>query len=595
MVLLTGLALTLLATSSPPSADAWTEAADAAKGRQVVSLEVRGLDPELAEPLQAGLALSGRRRWFRTARASFYPRTLREDLERVGLFLARHGYPAADVRADILLAADPSEVRLILHIEPGQRVHLGEIRTPGLPPDFPLRSLPVRSGDVFLDENVQLAVESLTTELQAGGYAFARVEVKTLRRDATTVDIELLSTPGPRYRVDEVRIDGIAADLIPLARSCVPVRTGDVHSPAKVREAELNLRRTGLFRQVLLKPEPTGNETLRIRCHLAERRPQTLEAGVGYFSDEQLRLEAGWEHRNLLSGGRGGRLAGQFSRYLQSVQAELHWPRLGGTRTRGHAGVTFRRESEEAYEVRDVRIGFTARRDLSETLKAAAGIAISHIDVDARTQDPEILDAPRGIVTSVPVEFVRDTSDHPLYPTRGTLTRLGGETTPPGLGSVTHYARGEIQHSIYKAVSAQTVIAVRTTFGLAHPFAKSESVLPSKRFFAGGSRSVRGFGRHRLGPRDEDGNPIGGELKLEMSLEARFPIWGRLEGAAFLDGGQVWSRPERARPGDLEWAAGPALMARTPVGPVRFDWGILLAPVRGEPRGAFHFSVGHPF
>jgi outer membrane protein assembly complex protein YaeT len=586
-MILTGLAAIEPEPVAPERIDA------AYRGLPVSSLEIEGVERDLREPLRSGLALAGRRRTLGRERALLFPETLEQDLARCRLFLARHGYPAARVIPEIRAAADGASVRITLRIAPGSPVRIREVVALRLPDEAASVREP-RAGDVFRDAAVRAAADDLETRLRDRGYAFAEVQLRVETVDSTQVDVILAAEPGTRYRVDHVRVEGVSPDLVPLVKATPGLRTGRPFSPARLREAEVDLRELELFRQIRLDLVPLGEERLEVRCDLSERPPRTLTVGVGYFSDERFRLETDWVHRNLLGGGRGGRVAGRFSEFLQTARTELLWPRLWGTRTRGAAGLAVRREDEEAYLVWDVRLELTARRRLSRVHAVTAGIATSYVDVESRTEDPAAIEEPAGFITALPVSWTRDTSDHPIYPKEGSLTRVQVEVTPPGIGSVAHYARGEAQASLYRPAGG-TVLAARALLGAAHPLSGSETVLASKRLFSGGSRSMRGFGRRELGPRDADGDPLGGEAKVEASLEWRFPVFGRFEAAVFVDAGQVWSDPASLQLADLRWAAGPAAMVRTPVGPLRLDLGFLFDPGEGESRRVLHFSVGHPY
>ena len=108
--------------------------------------------------------------------------------------------------------------------------------------------------------------------------------------------------------------------------------------------------------------------------------------------------------------------------------------------------------------------------------------------------------------------------------------------------------------------------------------------------------SMRGFSRRKLGPLDEDEAPLGGEALMELGAEIRFPIFGRLKGAVFLDIGQVWEERNGVGTGDLEYASGPSVMIETPIGPLRGDLGIRLTDhEESQPMQALHVSIGHPF
>jgi translocation and assembly module TamA len=141
-----------------------------------------------------------------------------------------------------------------------------------------------------------------------------------------------------------------------------------------------------------------------------------------------------------------------------------------------------------------------------------------------------------------------------------------------------------------------TVLATRLEAGLAGPLGDSLDLLPNKRFFAGGANSMRGARRRMLGPRDEEGAPLGGESLLLATAELRFRVKGHVGAVLFVDAGNVWRFADDTSINTLEAAAGPGLMVRTPVGPVRLDTAFnMTSRPADEPGIVLHISVGHPF
>lgn len=124
-----------------------------------------------------------------------------------------------------------------------------------------------------------------------------------------------------------------------------------------------------------------------------------------------------------------------------------------------------------------------------------------------------------------------------------------------------------------------------------------------KRYFLGGSTSVRGWGRFQVSPLSGAGLPIGGHSMFEASSEFRIPVWGNLSLVLFGDAGNVWLQDWKADLGDLRYAVGPGLRYNTPIGPIRFDLGYQLNPIDGllvqgkeQPRRfRMHLSVGQAF
>ncbi|MGI8671952.1 MAG: BamA/TamA family outer membrane protein, partial [Luteitalea sp.] len=124
-----------------------------------------------------------------------------------------------------------------------------------------------------------------------------------------------------------------------------------------------------------------------------------------------------------------------------------------------------------------------------------------------------------------------------------------------------------------------------------------------KRYFLGGSSSLRGWGRFEISPLTQLGQPIGGHSMFESSAELRIPAFGQLSAVAFVDAGNVWYDSFDVNLDDLRVAVGPGLRYRTPIGPVRVDLGYQLTPIDGllidgkaeARRWRIHFSIGQAF
>jgi outer membrane protein insertion porin family len=104
---------------------------------------------------------------------------------------------------------------------------------------------------------------------------------------------------------------------------------------------------------------------------------------------------------------------------------------------------------------------------------------------------------------------------------------------------------------------------------------------------------MRGFSRRKLGPKDEEGAPLGGEAKVEASVEIRRTLFWQIWGTLFMDLGQVWYRADDINLRDLEVAVGPGIWLMTPIGPLRFDVGYRLTDWdKTESRWAYHIAIG---
>ena len=106
---------------------------------------------------------------------------------------------------------------------------------------------------------------------------------------------------------------------------------------------------------------------------------------------------------------------------------------------------------------------------------------------------------------------------------------------------------------------------------------------------------MRSFGERELGPHDRHGFPIGGEFYTIFNVEYTFPLYGELQGAVFVDAGNLL--PDADNPGfnDMRYGIGAGLRYKLPIGPIRLDYGVNPDPREHEDFGAFHFSFGFAF
>ena len=222
----------------------------------------------------------------------------------------------------------------------------------------------------------------------------------------------------------------------------------------------------------------------------------------------------------------------------------------------------------------------------------------------------------------------RDSRDDLIDPTKGLVIGLDSDLAARALASQVGFLKGYGELFTYHSLSSRRriVLAGGVRIGLAKGFerdaprvSESGSVvvgpdgepiidvvtdLPaSERFFTGGDTTVRGFARDSLGDvgtLDPNGFPTGGHALTVLNGELRAPLWRELGGVVFVDAGNVFRRVGDLDLGALRASAGFGFRYKSPVGPVRVDFGFRLGSRRGvpdssEPSYAVHFSIGQAF
>ena len=569
------------------------------RGWDVVSFDVRGLEPTLADDLRIGLALNGRRTLFRTRRPPLFRRTLADDLQRARAFTARMGYPWARFRVVFVPDRKGGKVGVILEVAPGPAVVVEAVSVSGVPDhlvsDTVANGAPLAVGRRFTEPDLEEVLASLQASLAEGGYPKAVVTPNVTMRDSAHTSVAIEVRSGPRCVFGEIRQNGAPDDLVPLVMKNVGWASGRRYSPTTLREARRNLRELDLFRRIDVFVGEPGDGAVPLVVELVPRKPRTAEIDLGYWTDDFLRVGARWRHRNLLGGGRGTELKGTLSRFRRDSALSVWWPSLFGPRTRLTSRLYYAQEREEGYDLDNAQAELWGSKLMGRSGRLQAGVTVADVNLTVRTSDPLSFQAQSGLLTSLHLRANLDDVDDPINPTSGTSWSGGVEWSPPWFPSDNSFALGTLKVVGYRGFGP-SVLASRFEVGVAGPLGDSLDLLPNKRFFAGGSSTMRGTRRRMLGALDRDGSPVGGEAMLLLSTEWRQPLKGRIGGVIFVDAGNVWRLTAVASWQDLKYAVGPGLMVATPVGPVRADAGFALgARPRGEPGFVLHVSVGHPF
>jgi outer membrane protein insertion porin family len=214
-------------------------------------------------------------------------------------------------------------------------------------------------------------------------------------------------------------------------------------------------------------------------------------------------------------------------------------------------------------------------------------------------------------LSTVSATFLRDTRDKPLDAHKGMFATVNFGVTPTAFGSSANFTKLFGQYAFYKPVHS-TIWANSIRLGLASPF--SGSFVPtSQLFFSGGGTTLRGFPIDEAGPQRlvpfcnvlqghsgcvDVTVPVGGKQLFILNSEARFPlgITKPLGGVVFYDGGNVYSAINFSNfVNNYTSTIGVGLRYSTPIGPVRFDIGRLLNPVRGINPWQYYITIGQAF
>jgi outer membrane protein assembly complex protein YaeT len=567
----------------------------------------------------------GKSGFFGQGKLLFIKSNIESALSQIRDFYISQGYRDAVVGdAQYSFTDDRSEATVTVSIEEGIRYVVHDIIFRGdLTPeavDTLKKSRQELIGQPYFSRR-RLILQSRLLEIYGNlGYPNAVVEVK--EQKGTEPGMVILAaeiTQGPRVTISEILIRGNDNTKKKFIRNRLRLKPGDQYSLERQQRSFRELYKTGLFSKVdlhLEKQEGTDRWPLVVEVTEAPAKELYFEPGWGSY--ELLRLKAGFREKNLFGTGRIFGLEATASLKAQSLVASLSDPWFLNTDIKADLPVYYSRREEPSFTRKDLGGSLLFSKKLTSRLNGTGGYGFRMTDVSDIDPDIEGADAPTDYdYASLKAQTTYDSRDDLLFPSRGYRSFISAEYADSFLGSEITLARltGGVRYFI--PLTKSTILGMRYRTGLIIP-GRDDFIVPiAERFFNGGENTVRSFKQSELGPKDEDGNPVGGLAYNVINIELRQRLIGNLTGSLFFDYGNVSpnrTREESGKPPydnksdimsdtfdqyfkDFRPGVGFGLQYQLPVGPARVDFAF--NPDRDSDRDedffVFHFSVGMAF
>lgn len=482
----------------------------------------------------------------------------------------------------------------VLKIEPGPLYTVSSLTVTGVE-DIAVQG--IAAGDVLDAEKVLAAQRQLAADIRKDKCAF-RLKLRNevvLDADNHSGAVTFVAEAGQPATFGETVFEGaLYIDEKHLHRF-VKYKQGDCWDAAKIEATKTALIGTGLISTVneILPEEPDAEGRVAVRFELRETARRTLLLGGSFYTDEGPGLTAEWRHRNFFGSGEELSLHLNGNFLQQALGAAFAKPYFMRDDQKLKLSSSFGREDTDAYEKLSFKNTADVERKLSDKMTAALGTGFEL----SRIRDETTLDARNFALFSVSGQLVFDDRNDKLDPKTGMFFKLRSEPHFDLFGEADPFLKNTIEATTYFGLdkSRNTVLAVRGKIGSI--LGGGTGGLPaSKRFHAGGSGSVRGFGYQEAGPVAANGDPLGGRSLLETAAELRFKLQDKIGGAVFVDGGGAYDAAFPDFQGGYFVGAGVGARYYTDFGPLRFD---LAMPLnnrdRTERNWQFYISIGQAF
>lgn len=563
------------------------------------------------------------------------------DLQALQLAYLDRGYINVKVgKPTIDLSPDRRFLFVAIPVEEGEQFRIGKIGFSGktLGEDDRLVSLVKSKGeDVFSSSVVRSDLQTVADVYRDRGYANANV-VPMTQVDAKTriIDIEYEIQPGGLVRFERIEIAGNTKTRDKVIRRELRIYEGELFSGTGMRQSRQRVTALGFFESVdVTTRRGSTDELLVATVEVKERSTGTFQLGAGFSSYENFVLTGQVSQNNFFGWGQTLSLQLQWSsvRQLGTIQfvepyfLDTRWTfafdlyasegtytsfsrrAVGGNMTWGYELVGLAPILPFAKALEDVRVFGTYTNENVEVTAAAGEVQLFN-----RYRD--------GTTSSVRGSLQIDKRDNRLFPTKGFYGSLSAEAAPPLLApnllfgdQVNLFRRYALDLRFYRPVIAGIVFRTKLTLGYIEDWDDAHRVPISELYFVGGINSVRGYPMYSIAPtldaaRTDDGalvrTNVGGNKQAILNLELELPFFesAGIRAVVFADAGNAFARGQWSDP-DVRWSlyksVGFGIRWTSPVGPLRFEWGIPLDRRKTEDGDYidkaldFQFTIGNFF
>ncbi|TVQ66942.1 MAG: hypothetical protein EA360_03610 [Balneolaceae bacterium] len=431
--------------------------------------------------------------------------------------------------------------------------------------------------------------------------------------------LTLLLRPGVKSYFTHFNVEGHESVRREVVTRQTGISSGETYSFRAMQSAQRSLFNHHLYRFATINlPEQEKDSTLTVNIRVREYPLRTIEASAGAGTEEILRAQLAWRHRNV--NGTGHRFGTFVRASFIEQRANVNYlvPYFFNARSSTVTTAFGLHRLEPSFELLQAGLNSTLIYQIRRNQTTSLSYEYSFNEELSRNRQAALPDSVLNYnISSLTLSgffsegFLRDQNGWSIQPSVEFSSTFGEAD----------FTFQKVNLDVRRAISVNRYLAIAGRVNAGTIFYRGSRDLPSNiRYFNGGTNSVRGWGRQQLGPAeprfDSEGEfrryvPKGGRSMVSFNLEIRKqltredPVFGV---AAFFDGGQVWSATPDLSERPLQFAAGAGISYQSPIGPIRLDVGYKLNPDDadlniydgvnyGTPRNRYgiHLSIGQSF
>ncbi|MCI0671789.1 MAG: outer membrane protein assembly factor BamA [Myxococcaceae bacterium] len=528
----------------------------------------------------------------------------------------------------VSMSPDKRSIYITIPVVEGEQYKIGKLDVTGdleLPKEQLLRRLGSREGMMFNRSLLSADMQTLTDTYADRGYAYANVTPETaVDAEKRTVDLTFAVEKGKPVTIERIEVVGNSKTRDKVIRRELRVFEGELFSGTGMRRSKERVNALGFFETVeVTQKKGSSDDKVVLQVEVKEKATGTFQVGLGFSNVESFILTAQVQQQNFLGWGQAVSLNVQASGLRQMYQLSFFDPYFLDT------DLLF---SADAFKVDADYGGFLRRstggnvtfgRYLTPDFDLTANLTLTYEYVDNEVgsgldQVPLAGRFRSGDTRSARLSLTWDRRDNRLFPSKGFMLSGSAEIAPGWLvGSDFRFARFAGFARFYQPLPLGATFKTNINVGYMGQLERNSPLPISEMYYLGGISSVRGYMLRSISPTLRVPNqltpdstiyrdyPIGGNKQFSINTELEVMLLEKMgvRGLIFYDAGNAWGTNEAffqdkqdKLPLGLFHSVGFGVRWFSPIGPLRFEWGIPLNRRPGIDQPIlFEFSIGNFF
>jgi len=529
-------------------------------------------------------------------------------------------------RPQVVLSPDKRYMYIAIHVEEGLQYTIGKLDMRGdllWPRKELMGRLTVKAKEIFNRSKLQKDIMALVERYRDRGYAYANITPLTsIDSDKRIVDLTFDVQKGQEVIFERINIRGNSKTRDRVIRRELRVAEGDRFSQTLLNVSRARVMQLGFFENVDVSTRRgTSDDRIIVNIEVKERPTGTFQVGAGFSSVENFIAQAQVSQNNLFGRGQRLSLMAQMSGLRQLFALSFWEPYFLDSDWTFGFDIYNRIQNFESFNRNATGGSLTWGYPITHDLRVFLTYKVEVIDVTtsggtlfgsgfasplpAGVQVRNLFND--GVTSSARFSVQWDTRNNRLFPTKGMFHAAWAEFAGDYTGSQNIFNRYGAFTRFYHPIWGPFVFKFNGQIGVITS-SDPRGVPIFERFFTGGIMDVRGFRPRTLGPRisvpeslDPNARLIsfnkGGNKELVFNVEIEFPIFEKvgIKGVVFTDAGMAFDDNQNVSLEGLRHSAGWGFRWFSPIGPLRFEWGLPFDPQPGEDSIVFEFTIGNFF